>query len=297
MTAAALARAVAVAALLGNVTGCNSLPDLRRSIGGPPADSMIRTPAAATPRRPARRRADAADPRVAAMRYQEISRALRRLVAGEEGFFAENGTYTRELERAGLRARDGIQIRFLWLSRDGWAASGTHPDLLGRDCVIYVGHSQEAPTTLKNLRQGREGVPVCDQPPALAATPRRPPEAATAPAPAAAVAETISALDLVDPVVQMKVDLRNLARSQETYYGTQGIYARRTEPLAIQFLWHKGVTVTILSAAGDSWSARATHAKRPGKSCVIWVGPVDARPATAAQHRSADRPATPSCDS
>ncbi len=292
-----MARAVAVAALLGLVTGCNSLPDFRRTLGGSPADSIIQTPAAATPHRPARRRAEATDPRVATMRYQEISRALRRLVAGEEGFFAENGTYTRELERAGLRPRDGIQVRFLWLSRDGWAASGTHPDLPGRDCVIYVGHGQEAPTTLKYLRQGREGVPVCDQPPALAAAPRRPPETATARTPAAVVAETTSALDLVDPVVQMKVDLRNLARSQETYFGTQGIYARRTEPLAIQFLWHKGVTVTILSAGGDSWSARATHAKRLGKSCVIWVGPVDARPATQAQRRSADRPATPLCDS
>lgn len=294
MTVAAVARTVAVAALLGIAAGCNSLPDLRRSIGGASADTTIRTPAAATPRSTrVRAKPDAADPRVAGMRFQQISRELRRLVAGEEGFFAENGTYTRDFERAGVRLSEGMQIRFLWLSRDGWAASGTHTDLPGRDCVIYVGHGQEAPTTLKYLRQGREGVPVCDQTfaPAPAVRPN-PKVAAAAPTPD----ETTSALDLVDPVVQMKVDLRNLARSQETYFGTQGVYARRTEPLAIQFLWHKGVTVTILSAGGTAWSARATHARRPGKSCVIWVGPVDARPATEARHQSADRPGIPLCD-
>jgi hypothetical protein len=94
----------------------------------------------------------------------------------------------------------------------------------------------------------------------------------------------------------MRVDLRNLVRSQDTYFGTQGIYSRRTEPFALQYLWHRGVTITILSASDASWSAKATHASRPGKSCVIWLGPVAQRPVTELQKRSPEQPSTPICD-
>jgi hypothetical protein len=108
--------------------------------------------------------------------------------------------------------------------------------------------------------------------------------------------DTGSALDAVDPSVQMRVDLRNLVRSQDTYFGLQGVYARRTEPFALQYLWHRGVTITILSANDASWSAKATSARRPGKSCVIWLGAVPHRPATEAQRRVPERPGIPVCD-
>ena len=110
------------------------------------------------------------------------------------------------------------------------------------------------------------------------------------------VPDTGSALDAVNPSVQMRVDLRNLVRSQDTYFGVQGAYARRTEPFALQFMWHRGVAITILSANDESWSARATQASRPGKSCVIWMGPVAHRPATEAQQRVPEKPAVPVCD-
>jgi hypothetical protein len=110
------------------------------------------------------------------------------------------------------------------------------------------------------------------------------------------VPDTGNALDLVEPNIQMRVDLRNLVRSQDTWYGTQGVYSRRTEPFALQYLWHRGVTITILSANDVSWSARATHANRPGKSCVIWFGPVATRPVTQAQRRTPERPGIPACD-
>ena len=94
----------------------------------------------------------------------------------------------------------------------------------------------------------------------------------------------------------MKVDLRNLARSQELWFGTQGAYSRRIEPFALQFLWHRGVTLKILGANRDSWSAKATHAKAPGRSCIIWYGPVPTPPATDAQRREAMRAGVPACD-
>ena len=101
---------------------------------------------------------------------------------------------------------------------------------------------------------------------------------------------------MVEPTIQMRVDLRNLVRSQDSYFGTQGIYSRRTEPFALQYLWHRDVTIRILSANDASWAARATHVSRPGKSCVIWVGPVAQRPVTELQKRSPEQPGTPVCD-
>jgi hypothetical protein len=246
------------------------------------------------------------DPALDAERLTAIRRGLRRLVAAEETYYAENGVYTEDLSRMGFKPERDIEMRFLWLARTGWAASSTHPGMPGRDCVIFVGRSHGPPTTLRDVRSGREGVPVCDASPrerrasvsaaptpaaAAEAPPSAPPAAA-----AAAEADTGSALDAVSPSVQMRVDLRNIVRSQDTYFGLQGVYSRHTEPFALQYLWHHGVKVTILGANDQSWSARATHASRPGKTCVIWLGPVPQRPATESQKRVPTEPATPVCD-
>ena len=69
-------------------------------------------------------------------------------------------------------------------------------------------------------------------------------------------------------------------------FGLQGVYSRRTEPFALQYLWHRGVKVTILGANDQSWSARATHVSRPGKKLRHLArsgGPQ--RPATESQKR------------
>jgi hypothetical protein len=248
-----------------------------------------------------------------AVEFGRIRSGLRRLVVAEETFFAENGTYTDDLERLQYKPGEGNAIRFLWVSGTGWAASGTHAGIVGKDCVIYVGRDRGAPTTLKYLRRSKEGVPVCDaaaSPPPAALETSKPAAPAAGPAPAAGsapagtapaardstVPDTASALDAVNPVIAMKVDLRNLVRSQQTFYAQQGLYARSTEPFALQYLWHRGVTVTILSADAESWSARATHASRRGKSCVIWFGPVPTRPATAANKHVGDETSVPVCD-
>lgn len=236
------------------------------------------------------------DPALDGPRVDQIRRGLRRLVVAEETYYAENGVYTEDLARIGFRPEGDTQLRFLWLSRTGWAASGTHPGMPGRDCVVYVGREHGAPTTLRDVRSGREGVPVCDATPSARRAPATPAPAAAAEAPAPSLPDTGSALDAVNPSVQMRVDLRNLVRSQDTYFGLQGVYSKRTEPFALQYLWHRGVSITVLSANDASWSARATHASRPGKSCVIWLGPVPQRPATEAQKRVPEQPATPLCD-
>ena len=289
--------------LMGTACDKFPLPALPARPGGEgtPGAAATTPPKSPKPNRATGRPAEY-DPAMATRRFDALRRGLRRLVVAQETYYAENGVYTEDLARLGVKPESGTQMRFLWLTRTGWAASGTHPDVPGRDCVIYVGRDHGPPTTLHDVRSGREGTPVCDVlPGARRASPASGAAAQpTAPQPAAqaapALPDTGSALDAVAPTIQMRVDLRNLVRSQDSYFGTQGIYSRRTEPFALQYLWHKGVTITILSANDASWSARATHASRPGKSCVIWLGPVAQRPVTELRKRSPEQPSTPICD-
>ena len=274
---------------------CDGL-SLRGATETPVADT---TSNVAKPRKAARQPAKASTTQQTEARsFADIRRALRRLVVAEETFFAENGTYTDDLSVVRFSPGKDITTRFLWLSRDGWAASGTHAALPDKDCVIFVGQAQAPPTTLKYVRAGRLGVPVCDDPsapPKPVATASRPaPPRPGAPAPAPP--DTANTLNLLDPRVAMKVDLRNLAHSQETYFAMQGSYARRPQTMALRYLWHRDVAVTILSADAESWAAKATHARHPGKSCVIWYGPVSQRPRTDAQQKGTDRSGVPVCD-
>jgi hypothetical protein len=275
-------------------SGCRDWT-VRRSSAGAVADTTpdpAEPPAASAARRP-RKDAGRGKAAVEEESFARVRRELRRLATVEEIFFAENGTYSEDLPSIGFKLDSTVKIRFLWLSRDGWAASGTHPSLERKDCVIFVGRAQSPPTTLKYMRQGREGLPVCDD------SPRAPePVAAIAPPKPQprASSDTVSALDALNPRIGMMVDLRNLAHSQQTYFATQGIYAKRTEPLALQYLWHRDVRVKILAADGESWAAKATHARLPGKSCVIWFGHIAQRPATDAQRRRGDRSGVPVCD-
>jgi len=275
--------------------------NLRRTLARARADSTADS--SSDPTQSGRRQRDGSriDSETAAAAFSKTRTELRRLVAAEETFFAENGTYSDELSLLGLQPDSNTTIRFLRMSRDGWAARGTHINLPGRDCVIFVGRGRRPPTTVKYGRRGREGVPTCDDAPV--SIPRPSPPAAAEPAGAAKTAQpqsvspdTANALDALDPRVLMKVDLRNLAHSQETFYQMQGFYAKRPENLALQYLWHKDVQVRILAADAQSWTAKATHARFPGRSCVIWFGPVAQRPVTDAQRRHETRPGEPVCD-
>jgi hypothetical protein len=268
--------------------------------GAPRADSTAAVEPASKPVRAAaahRRKAAAGSTVDQGAAFTTIRDALRRLVVAEETYFAENGTYTGDLDGAGFRPPADVTVTILWATRDGWAARARHGGMPGKDCVVYVGSRRSAPASAKHGRQAREGMPACDMAeprpaaPAHASTPA-PTPASTAPAPP----DTGSGLDAVGPIVQMKVDLWNLVRSQQAWYATQGAYAWRTEPFAMQYLWNRGVQLRILSAGRDAWSAKATHEALPGKSCVIWFGPVADWPRTDGQGREAARAAVPVCD-
>ena len=125
--------------LLGAACDDLRLPALPAKAG---TDTAVAT-ASPSPPKPNRsvRRATNVDPALAAQRLDLVRRELRRLVVAEETYYAENGTYTDDLARISFTPRNDADVRFLWLARGGWAASGTHPDVPGRDCVVYVGRA------------------------------------------------------------------------------------------------------------------------------------------------------------
>ncbi len=53
-------------------------------------------------------------------------------MVAEETYYAENGVYTEDMRASGFTPDGTPQIRFLWVSRTGWAASGTHPGVPGQ---------------------------------------------------------------------------------------------------------------------------------------------------------------------
>lgn len=281
---------VVLAALVPLLAGCSDLLPLRRTVAldSVPPDTVPEPP------KPVRRSPprDTTRPADLAAGLASVRAELRRLVPLEATFFAETGAYTADLDRLRFMPGGEVAIDVVHASNDGWAAVGSAPILGGRTCVIWIGRPAARPATARSRRTGREGVPVCDALPAAA-------RVAAGPSAAGVVAEredTMSALDEVSPTVLMRVDLRNLVRSQDAYFATQGIYARRTEPLALQFLWHRGVEIRILHADTRSWSAEAVHDGAPGKSCVIWFGAPPERPRTDRQGRQPARSGVPVCD-
>jgi hypothetical protein len=294
-------RSAAIVAATLLVTACEDLLPGRRQT---PVAVAASDSAPAKPRRPATRpdtaAREATGPEAEAA-FRDISQTLRRLVAAEQSFFAETGAYSADLGRVGFRPLGASKVEFLWVTKDGWAARATHPVLPGRDCVTFTGGGGPVPETRRLKRSGREGVVVCDF--VVSAQPTRPPSpspADTAPAPAAApapaVVDTTSALDAVNPFVQMRVDLRKLAYAQTAYFGTQGTYSRRVETLPLQFGWQRGVSVRLIHADQRSWTARAKHEALPDKSCVVWFGRPLRRPITAAQQKVPPRSGVPVCD-
>lgn len=253
---------------------------------------------AAQPKRqpsPPRETRPPADSAQVAAAFRQMSQTLRRLVAAEQGFYAENGTYSGDLSRVGFKPVGETVVEFLWVGKDGWGARGTHPALPDRDCVVYTGAASAAPATRRYGRTGREGAIVCDAD-RLPVRPAPPAPGAPAPKPAPEPVDTTNALDAVSPVVQMRVDLRKLGEAQAAYFGTQGMYSRQISRLPLQFGWQRGVSITLLHADQRSWTARATHESRPGKSCVVWFGSPPTRPATSVQRKVPDRSGVAVCD-
>jgi hypothetical protein len=151
---------IPTAALLCALAVASSACD--RVLGGPRSWPLRRrsTRPPGRPRRPAAPPARSACrhlPRWARTRPSTSSGADSAGWWRRAGFYTENGAYTEDFDRLGFQPEGEASFRFLWLTRDGWAASGTHPAVPGRDCVIFVGRVNAAPTRHKYVRTAREG--------------------------------------------------------------------------------------------------------------------------------------------
>lgn len=74
-------------------------------------------------------------------------------------------------------------------------------------------------------------------------------------------------------IAAMKGDLRAIVSANEVYHAHHATYAKSVDSLP-GFHTHPGVSITFVSVADHGWSAKATGASAPGKSCVIYVGAV-----------------------
>jgi prepilin-type N-terminal cleavage/methylation domain-containing protein len=71
-------------------------------------------------------------------------------------------------------------------------------------------------------------------------------------------------------IAAMKSDLRNLATAEEAFFYDSAFYST-TLPALNNFSASSGVTLTIVTATGGGWSARASHGLT-AKQCVLFSG-------------------------
>jgi Tfp pilus assembly protein PilE len=100
------------------------------------------------------------------------------------------------------------------------------------------------------------------------------------------------------PLVTLRSTLRQLVTYQEKYYADHSSYASSLDALKSSgFTVPAKVSMTLLEAKPNAWSASAAHADVPGATCVDWVGrPGEVTaPKTALDGRNG-REGEPTCD-
>ena len=90
---------------------------------------------------------------------------------------------------------------------------------------------------------------------------------------AQAQAGTPSASAIPDSVIvtSLKRQLRNLVSAQESFYASRSAYSNSLKELG--YVAREDAHIMVFRADKNGWVGRAVHPMRPGKSCVIWVGP------------------------
>ena len=71
-------------------------------------------------------------------------------------------------------------------------------------------------------------------------------------------------------VAQMKSDLKNLATAEEAFFYDSAFYTS-SQPALNNYRTSTGVTMAILEATPQGWSARATHGQT-SRQCVLYSG-------------------------
>lgn len=96
---------------------------------------------------------------------------LRNLVAAQEGYWLEHGSFTTDVSALGMHVRgaerrDSATVWVLFAGGRGWSAVATHSALPKKSCVIFVGDAADLPrlprTAGKGKKAEQEGTPMCD---------------------------------------------------------------------------------------------------------------------------------------
>jgi hypothetical protein len=236
--------------------------------------------------RAARARLRPAAPTAAArMREWTVRSALEELKWDQAKNFRTKRAYATDLDALGYQGRPGVIVRIVWSNKWGWAALAADSIAPNQYCAIYVGSVPDA-ITPDARHWGKPGQTYCDGRSDGGPLGR----------------ETLYGDETPDQTLAryamtiMPTSLMQLAISQDAYRKVQYTYARRIEPMALQYGWEPGVRVRMLFANSEGWSAEATYDLLPGRSCVVWGGDVPQRPVTAADRIEAEDEGVPVCD-
>jgi hypothetical protein len=115
-------------------------------------------------------------------------------------------------------------------------------------------------------------------------------------APIGASCQNASASWQSTPASILKLALRNVVAAQDEYRISHPIYASSVDALALNP--GADVKIQILGVTSSGWRAKATHRGRPGRSCVVFVGPLAGAelPKTDGDGEMAGEERVPLCD-
>ena len=100
-----------------------------------------------------------------------MQQRMRQLMAAEEAYYSDHGTYTTDLSALGLMGKRDSKDPQVWLrvfhaGGAGWIADAQGSNGMAGSCVAFVGdlsNFASVPTTQgKHLKPTEEGVITCD---------------------------------------------------------------------------------------------------------------------------------------
>jgi hypothetical protein len=224
-------------------------------------------------------------PAARTMRAALVRSSLDQLKFAQAWNFRLKRTYTEDISTLQYQRPAGTIVQMVWANKWGWAALAADSAVPGHYCAIYVGAVPEA-VTPDARHWGKPGQVYCD---GKTEYPTIGPNVLYGD-------ETPDQTLVRYALTMMPTNLTQLAISQDAYRKVQYTYARRIEPMALQYGWAPGVRVKMLFASSDGWAAEATYDLLPGRSCVIWGGKVPKLPVTAADKLPAEDEGVPVCD-